>query len=104
MLESKVDNLEKNVKTLERDIKNLEREVCNLDSEVKNFRKETNDNFKVVNMQIVVTQKFVLSNKDRINSIEVATSENLKDNEKWYDEVESLRDRLYNIVESQKNK
>lgn len=27
-----------------------------------------------------------------------------EDNEKWYDEVESLRDRLYNIVESQKNK
>ena len=79
MLESKVDKLEQNVKTLERDIKNLEREVSSLDSEVKNFRKETNDNFEVVNMQIVITQKFVLNNKDRINSIEVATLENLKD-------------------------
>lgn len=25
-----------------------------------------------------------------------------EDNEEWYNEVESLRDRLYNIVESQK--
>lgn len=27
-----------------------------------------------------------------------------EDNEQWYDEVESLRDKLYNIVEYQNNK
>ena len=78
-LENRFDNLENRFDKLEQNVKKLEREVGNLDSEVKNFRKETNDNFEVVNMQIFVTQKFVLSNKDRINSIEVATLENLKD-------------------------
>ena len=47
--------------------------------ELKDFRKETKDNLEVINMQIFVTQKFVLSNKDRIESLEFATLDNLKE-------------------------
>ena len=78
-LEGEVRELRCEVSELKNEVGSVKDEVNNIKDDLKNFRKETKDNFEVVNMQIVITQKFVLNNKNRIEAVEVATLDNLKE-------------------------
>ena len=64
----------------EKKVNNIKDDINGVKDDLKSFRKETKDSFEVVNMQMVVTQKFVLNNKSRIDAVEVATLDNLKEN------------------------
>ena len=78
-MNTRFDSLESRMDKIENRFDNLENRINVLEKELKDFRKETKDNLEVINMQIFVTQKFVLSNKDRIESLEFATLDNLKE-------------------------
>lgn len=77
-LENRFDGFEDRLGGFEDKLGGLENRFDNLENEVRSMKKDMNDRFDVVDMQMNVTQKMVIMNKDTNKRLSEQISANME--------------------------